>query len=62
MAVNFILPDMIFALDEIIMIAAFVKKWNRNFKILSVIYRHKVTFIITVGIVVGVLYYFAEHY
>ena len=29
MGVNFILPDMIFALDEIIMIAAFVKRWNK---------------------------------
>lgn len=62
MAVNFILPDMIFALDEIIMIAAFVKRWNRRFKILGFVYKHKVASIITAVTVVGILYYFADHY
>lgn len=60
MAVNFLLPDMIFALDEIIMIAAFVKRWNRRFKILGFVYKHKVASIITVVIGYGILSYLVE--
>lgn len=54
LAVNVILPDSIFAIDEIIMVASTIKKISQAGRIVEVVSENKVLSII-IGIVVALL-------